>query len=213
MTSEENLGRPRRWTRSVKGDPRPRTISPKALGRWQREEAQEEDSRVKHTHQRTASEQAAPLWCRRETREDEECVSFTRPATRGECRHLPRPCPFVGCRHHLYLDAKPTGAITLSWPHLAPWEIPESCALDVAECGEHTLDEVGALLNVTQERIRKIEVRALGRLRTEHGRRLAAHLPGCRGAVPPLQQPVPAIPERPQPVPEPLGLSRAEVGL
>ncbi|MFH2010317.1 MAG: hypothetical protein ABI333_27210, partial [bacterium] len=54
--------------------------------------------------------------------------SHGRPTTRGECRQGPRPCPFVGCRHHLYLEVKPTGALTVTWPHLEPWEIPESCA-------------------------------------------------------------------------------------
>lgn len=35
---------------------------------------------------------------------EEEAVS--RPRTRGDCFRLPRPCPFVGCRHHLYLDVR-----------------------------------------------------------------------------------------------------------
>jgi len=134
--------------------------------------------------------------------------------TRGDCRCLPRPCPFVGCRHHLYLDVKPTGAITLCWPHLAPWEIPEICALDVAECGEHTLDEVGELLNVSQERIRKIEMLALDRLRAEHGRILAGQLTGECGATAPgpeAERPALATSEPPGSKPELTGLPRAEV--
>lgn len=96
-----------------------------------------------------------------------------RPASRADCRRGPRPCPFVGCRHHLYLEVKPSGAITVAWPHLAPWEIPETCALDVAEGGEHTLDEIGELLNLSCERVRKIERQALSRLHEGHGEELA----------------------------------------
>lgn len=186
MTSDEKRGRPRRCRRSVKGDPRPKTLSPKALQRWLREERQE----------------------------SEPGASLERPVTRGDCLGLPRPCPFVGCRHHLYLDVKPTGAITLCWPHLAPWEIPESCALDVAECGEHTLDEVGELLNVSQERVRKIEMLALDRLRAEHGRTLAAHLPARRGAATPepeADRPTLAASNSPEDAPELTVLPREEV--
>lgn len=39
-----------------------------------------------------------------------------------------------------------------------------SCALDVAESGEMTLEEVGALMNLTRERIRQIEKSALRKL-------------------------------------------------
>ena len=28
----------------------------------------------------------------------------SRPQTRGDCVNGPRPCPWVGCRHHLLLD-------------------------------------------------------------------------------------------------------------
>ncbi|MDY0003819.1 MAG: sigma factor-like helix-turn-helix DNA-binding protein [Polyangia bacterium] len=123
-------------------------------------------------------------WHRREGGSAEREVELARPASRGDCRSLPRPCPFVGCRHHLYLDVKPSGAITVAWPHLEAWEIPETCSLDVAECGSHTLDEVGDLLNVSCEQVRKIEERALHLLRSRHGRDLAKLLPenggGCR---------------------------------
>jgi len=39
-----------------------------------------------------------------------------------------------------------------------------SCALDVADRGGATLEEVGALINVTRERVRQIEVMALAHL-------------------------------------------------
>ena len=40
----------------------------------------------------------------------------------------------------------------------------ESCALDVADRGGTTLEDVGAIMNLTRERIRQVEVKALARL-------------------------------------------------
>ena len=74
-----------------------------------------------------------------------------RPRTRAECQHMERPCPFVSCEHHLYLDVNPdSGAIKLNFPHLEVWEMPETCSLDVADRGGITLEEVGAILNLTR---------------------------------------------------------------
>lgn len=85
-----------------------------------------------------------------------------RPRTRGDCSSDERPCPWVSCKHHLFLDINPiTGTIKLNFPDLEPWELAESCALDVADRGEHTLEEVGLLTNLTRERIRQLEVRGL----------------------------------------------------
>lgn len=85
-----------------------------------------------------------------------------RPLTRSECVDAPRPCPFVSCRHHLYLDVAPrTGSIKLNFPDLEVWELAETCALDVAERGGVTVESLGDLLNVTRERIRQLEIRAL----------------------------------------------------
>lgn len=94
----------------------------------------------------------------------EEHADVQRPRTRDECRYGVRPCPFVSCEHHLYLDASAkSGAIKLNFPDLEPWELDESCALDVAERGGATLEDVGAIMNLTRERIRQIEVKALAK--------------------------------------------------
>lgn len=88
-----------------------------------------------------------------------------RPKTRAECIGSERPCPFVSCKHHLYLDVSArTGAIKLNFPDLEVWEMSETCALDVADRGGTTLEEVGAIMNLTRERIRQVEVKGLAKL-------------------------------------------------
>jgi hypothetical protein len=88
-----------------------------------------------------------------------------RPRTRAECGDAPRPCPFVSCKHHLYLDVSArTGAIKLNFPDLEVWDMADTCALDVADRGGTTLEEVGAIMNLTRERIRQVEVKGLAKL-------------------------------------------------
>ena len=92
-------------------------------------------------------------------------TDYWRPRTRSECVDGPRPCPFVSCKHHLFIDVSPrTGAIKLNFPDLEVWELTESCALDVADRGGTTLEDVGAIMNLTRERIRQVEVKALAKL-------------------------------------------------
>jgi hypothetical protein len=89
-----------------------------------------------------------------------------RPGTRGACKEDVRPCPYVSCKHHLYLDVNPeTGSIKLNFPDLEVWEMAETCSLDVADRGGITLEEVGEILNLTRERIRQVEVRGLLKLK------------------------------------------------
>jgi hypothetical protein len=93
-------------------------------------------------------------------------VDIPRPTTREQCRGEARPCPWVACKHHLYLDINPeTGSIKINFPDLEPWELQHTCALDVAERGGITLEEVGEIMNLTRERIRQVEVRGLLKLK------------------------------------------------
>jgi hypothetical protein len=111
-----------------------------------------------------------------------------RPRTRKECSSQSRPCPWVSCKYHLALDINPaTGSIHLNagargrrtlqrldrhgneeWLERAAdtvLDMPETCALDVAERGGTTLEEIAELLGITRERARQTEVEALANLR------------------------------------------------
>jgi hypothetical protein len=96
-------------------------------------------------------------------------VEVEKPRVREECVNGARPCPFVSCKHHLFLDVSArTGAIKLNFPDLEVWDMNETCALDVADRGGTTLEEVGAIMNLTRERIRQVEVKGLAKLEALH---------------------------------------------
>jgi hypothetical protein len=92
-------------------------------------------------------------------------VHVPRPATRAECAEGERPCPFVSCKYHLYLDVSPkTGAIKMNFPDLDVSDMAETCVLDVAERGDATVLEIAAVMNLSGERIRQVELEAFGRI-------------------------------------------------
>lgn len=92
------------------------------------------------------------------------------PRTRGDCAQDERPCPFVSCRYHLYLDVHPeTGGLKLNFPHFEPHEMVESCSLDVADREGVTLEQIGSMLSITKERVRQLQDRALARVHAAHG--------------------------------------------
>ncbi len=92
-------------------------------------------------------------------------MDYLRPRLRSECQDGPRPCPFVSCQHHLYLDVMPNGSIKFNFPDVAPEDMPESCELDVADRGSQRLIDVGAVMNLTRERVRQVEETALAKVR------------------------------------------------
>jgi len=121
---------------------------------------------------RVRSKTIAPKRLTRDERRLSELLVYPddvdRPKMREHCSQMARPCPFVSCSHHLYLDVNPeTGAIKLNFPHLEVWEMAETCSLDVADRGGITLEEVGAILNLTRERIRQVEVRGLCKIKND----------------------------------------------
>ena len=95
-----------------------------------------------------------------------QLADYIRPKIRNDCSCRQRPCPFISCKHHLFLDInEETGTIKFNFPEKNVWEMKETCALDVADRGGITLEEVGEILNLTRERIRQVEVKGLCKLR------------------------------------------------
>ena len=89
-----------------------------------------------------------------------------RPRTRSQCVDGPRPCFFVSCKYNLYLDVNPrTGSVKLNFPDKELWELEHTCALDVADKGGITLEEVGTIMNLTRERVRQVESRGIEGMR------------------------------------------------
>jgi hypothetical protein len=135
--------------------------------------AEAEESPRKRSKTMSRKEMARDLRRRRlsgdvdpEERELLTTIEQERPKTRADCINGPRPCMFVSCKHNLYLDVNPeTGSIKLNFPDKEIWELEHTCALDVAEKGGITLEEVGQIMNLTRERIRQVETRGLMKLR------------------------------------------------
>ena len=75
------------------------------------------------------------------------------PQTRGDC--------LQGGSN----EARPCGWITCKWflPQVKP-DAKFTCALDVADQGGVTLEEVGELMGVTRERVRQIEDKAMRKI-------------------------------------------------
>jgi Sigma-70, region 4 len=90
---------------------------------------------------------------------------YWRPQSRGDCAEMERPCPFVSCKYHLYIDVHPVrGSIKINFPDLEVWEMTDTCALDIADRGGITLEEVGEIMNLTRERVRQVETQGLSKL-------------------------------------------------
>lgn len=108
-------------------------------------------------------------------RADAGDIDHGRPLTRGDCELIERPCPFVGCRHHLYLDVARNGNIKLNFPELQPEQLSESCSLDVADQGGESLEFVAELMNITREMVRQMQNNA-GRIIAKRHRGLEKYL-------------------------------------
>ena len=86
-------------------------------------------------------------------------VVYEEPPPRAQCKDGPRPCKYLACRYHLATNVNRSGSISVING------LQESCSLDIAEKGSHTLEEVGSFLGITRERVRQIEKAALSKLK------------------------------------------------
>jgi hypothetical protein len=94
-----------------------------------------------------------------------------RPQNRSICEQGVRPCPYVSCRYHLYLDVRGDGVLRVNFPDREPDEMLASCALDMSDDGPRTLDQVAALMGMSKERARQLEASAFAKLRLALGSR------------------------------------------
>ena len=93
-------------------------------------------------------------------------LEATRPKTRADCVNGARPCAYVSCKYNLFVDVNPrTGSVKMNFPDKELHELADTCALDVADRGGITLEEVGVIMNLTRERVRQLEARGLVKLR------------------------------------------------
>lgn len=97
-------------------------------------------------------------------------VDYLRPRTFEECESVGlgdiTPCPFVSCKHHLYLDVNErTGSVKITFPDREVDELTETCSKRIEMRGGLTLEEVADVMNLTRERIRQLQSRALAKLK------------------------------------------------
>ena len=92
---------------------------------------------------------------------EEDCSPVPeRPRSWADCRKAERPCPFVTCRYHLItMFTRPF------WRAHSDDQVVEfilsgmngqSCALDMADRGESTLDEIAYQIGQTRENVRQM---------------------------------------------------------
>lgn len=87
-----------------------------------------------------------------------------RPKTRGDCVNEPRPCPYVGCVHHLYLEVSERGNIVFRYPGKEPEDLEHSCALDIADKGGLGQKALASKLGVSKQAVQQCEDLALRKL-------------------------------------------------
>lgn len=124
-------------------------------------------SRVNRTRPRAKT---IPAWRpltkveRREGAELEIPGDVKRPTVLADCADRRAPCPWASCRYHLAVEVTEVGSLKLNHPDRDLVELGATCTFDIVSRGEATGDEVGAALNISHERVRQIEVRALLKL-------------------------------------------------
>lgn len=157
-----------------------KTISVAELRRWR--ELGIGWATIATSRGRRLAQPRAWVWVDEVEPDDYQLLEDHRPKCRADCRDNGlRPCPFVSCRHNLYLDVCEDGAIELTRPELEPGEMEYSCVLDLVDglvggldakrsedadgpVWSFTLEPVGVAINLTRERARQIEKEAEAKL-------------------------------------------------
>ena len=81
-----------------------------------------------------------------------------RPKTRGDCKDAARPCPFVGCRHHLATSVDVYGTLHVHHDVERLDLAPATCSLDVADDGiERDQHRVAFYMGVANDTVNRIE--------------------------------------------------------
>lgn len=115
-------------------------------------------------------------------------LGIPRPRTRGECLEEARPCPWVGCKHHLLIEVLREGAggLVLNQPRrpgrrralrssaaaalVGVWiddaiellaAMPSGCSLDVADLGPQARMDVADQVGLSREGVRQERRRAI----------------------------------------------------
>lgn len=88
-------------------------------------------------------------------------LNYRRPRSRAECIRGIRPCPFVGCRYHIFSDKNGRdGSFDIDFSLKDLLTRPHTCSLDAAREGVRTQEEVAELMRRTRGRINQIEQQA-----------------------------------------------------
>jgi hypothetical protein len=105
-----------------------------------------------------------------------EEIEEMRPKTRADCVDGPRPCPWVSCRYHLWLNVESHGRVRFNCGDMTG----PSCVLDEAAKGPKTLTEVGEIMGVSKQRAEQIERSASITVASDRELRKAMGDPGFR---------------------------------
>ena len=92
---------------------------------------------------------------------------YPKPRCRDDCLGLPRPCPYVSCWWHTYLDLKPNGEVVYNWGNRPVEDIPYwgSCVLDLADGGGIEEEELSEVLGMEIGAFRRFYESILRKLR------------------------------------------------
>lgn len=87
------------------------------------------------------------------------------PSSREDCRGGPRPCPLCSCSMHLKYDVHPeTGSIWDNAPGVEIEDMAHTCALDLADAGPRSLEEIGEAIGMTKQGALLIEAKATAKI-------------------------------------------------